>query len=126
VAPPADALPIHMDARAGSSGDVTGPQHMMDVFTLAHLNQTTRIPSFGGKEACLKQRSLRQQLLLEGIYEKDLAHGDWNWKQILKALPPDVQGGIVGAGIVGFRFRLLQNEMDHNYRSIDSGERNVF
>ena len=48
VAPPAVALPIRMDARAGSSGDVTGPQNTMDVFTLTQLNQTTQIPSFGG------------------------------------------------------------------------------
>ena len=125
VAPPAVALPTHVDARA-RTGDATGSQ-MMAVFTLAQLNQTPQIPGFGGKEANRKQRSLREQLLPEGIYEHDLTQDAWNWRQILKALPPHVQDGVVGAGIVRFRFRLLQNEMDPNYRGkIDSGERHVF
>ena len=33
---------------------------------------------------------------------------------------------LVGAGVVKFSFRLLQQVRDHNYIKIDSGERHIF
>ena len=125
VEPPAAVM--HTRVAPDTNSGPTSTCENRTVFTLAQLNQTEQVPGFGGKAANRKQRSMREELLPRGIYDYDLTNDDWNWKQILKALPPNVQRNVVGAGIVRFSFRLLQNEMDPNYRGkIDSGERHVF
>ena len=55
------------------------------VFTYEELTAMRQIPGFGCKHECQKQRELRAQLLPEGIFELDLTHGPWNWRQGLKA-----------------------------------------
>jgi len=125
--PPLAALPNGTTAdtaRTPTLPDLTLEQ--VPVLTITQLNNTRRKTGFGGKEANRKQRSLREQLLPQRRYEYDLTEDDWDWRQVLKALPPNVQESVVGAGITKFRFRLLQDVMDHNYRKIDSGERHVF
>ena len=118
--PPLAALPN------GTTAD-TARTPTLPVLTITQLPNIKQKAGFGGKEANRMQRSLREQLLPKGIYEYDLTQDDWDWRQVLKALPPNVQNSVVGAGITKFRFRLLQDVMDHNYRGkIDSGERHVF
>ena len=80
----------------------------------------------GGKTACQMQRQLRKELFASNTWERDLTHGEWEWKRVLKALSQPVQQLIVGPGITKFPFRLLQHEMDPNYRKQDSGQRHVF
>ena len=79
----------------------------------------------GGKQACQKQRELRQRLLATtDVREEDLTLSDFNWKGVLKSLP--VGAEVVGPGVCKFTFRLLTQVRDHNYIKFDSGERRVF
>ena len=43
-----------------------------------------------------------------------------------RALPDGVEEQLVGDGITKFSFRLLRHDFDHNYASVDSGEKHVF
>ena len=85
-----------------------------------------KVQGLGGKSACQKQRQLRTQLLPAGIFELDLTHDDWNWRQVLEALHANNHQAIIGPGITKFAFRLLQHVMDHNYRKVDQGQKHVF
>ena len=86
----------------------------------------TRSPSCGGKSAHAEQKRLRAQYLANGVWEIDLNDSPYNRKQLLKAMPEAKSRPLVGAGVVKFSFRLLQNVMDHNYVKSDSGERQIF
>ena len=77
----------------------------------------------GGKAACQEQRRLRKHCFDHGHWDVDLSKGEYDWKQLLKALPSSIGKELVGAGIVKFSFRLLRNVRDHNYCKVDSGEK---
>ena len=96
------------------------------VCTYDELQAMQATVGIGGKTACQKQRQLRTELFASKTWERDLTHGEWQWKHVLKALSQPVQQLIVGPGITKFSFRLLQHEMDPNYRKQDSGQRHVF
>ena len=85
-----------------------------------------RAQQSGGKAANAEQKRLRQHCLANDLWEVDLTDSTYDWKQLLKAMPEGKSKPLVGAGVVKFSFRLLQNERDHNYFKIDSGERHVF
>ena len=80
----------------------------------------------GGKAANAEQKRLRAHCFDNGLWEVDLSNSTYDWKQLLKAMPQAKSQPLVGAGVVKFSFRLLQNVRDHNYIKIDSGERHVF
>ena len=96
------------------------------VLTEQQLRDRRFIPGFGGKAACQKQRDLRSLCISQGIFDIDLTNDNWQWPNVLKSLPTDVQEQIVRSGIARFSFRLLQGELDPNYRWVDSGESHVF
>ena len=68
----------------------------------------------GGKVACIKQRELRAFCFENSIEEVDLARSAYNWRLLLKTMPCLNTPDVIGPGIVGFSFRLL-NEIDPNY-----------
>ena len=83
----------------------------------------------GGKAACQEQRRLREHCFKHSLWDVDLSNpwnNDFEWKQVLKAMPESKSKALVGAGIVKFSFRLLQGIRDHNYCKFDSGEKHVF
>ena len=80
----------------------------------------------GGKAACRKQRELRQQCLEDSVYEIDLTEAWPQWREVLRALSPNIRHAIIGPGIAAVKFRLLQGVRDPNYFRVDSGERHVF
>ena len=84
----------------------------------------------GGKAANKEQRLLREyckdSLGVFRQWEIDLSDSTYDWKHLLKAMPHTKSQPLVGAGVVKFSFRLLQNVLDHNYVKIDSGERHIF
>jgi len=120
------SAPAQLAAPSSSSAVPLAATSAPAQLTIQELKEMGPVQGAGGKQMCQKQRSLRQELLPIGVYDKDLTHGTWNWKQMLKGLPLAMQEVIVGSGILTFSFRLLQNELDPNYRKIDSGERHVF
>ena len=85
-----------------------------------------KMPAQGGKAAAVEQRRLRKLCLEQNIWEVHLSHSDYNWRQLLKAMPDRLSQSLIGPGVVSFTFRLLQNVVDHNYIKIDSGEKHVF
>ena len=85
-----------------------------------------RSKSSGGKAANVEQKRLREHCLANGLWEIDLSDSTYDWKQLLKAMPETKSRPLVGAGVVKFSFRLLQNVRDPNYIRIDSGERHIF
>ena len=78
----------------------------------------------GGKAANQKQTQLRSELLAAGTWEVDLSNSTFDWRAMLKSMPTGP--AIIGDGVTECTFRRLQNERDHNYIKIDSGERHVF
>ena len=68
----------------------------------------------GGKAACIKQRQLRAYCFEKHIDVVDLATSAYNWHLLLKTMPCLNTPEVIGPGIVGFSFRLL-NEIDPNY-----------
>ena len=80
----------------------------------------------GGKAANAEQKRFRAQCFANGLWEIDLSSSTYDWRQLLKAMPAAKSKPLVGAGVVKFSFRLLQQVRDHNYIKIDSGERHIF
>ena len=80
----------------------------------------------GGKAANVEQKRLRAHCFTNGLWEVDLTDSTYDWRQLLKAMTEAISRTLVGAGVLKFSFRLLQNERDPNYIKIDSGERHVF
>ena len=70
----------------------------------------------GGKAACIKQRQLRAYCLEKNIAVVELASSAYNWRLLLKTMPCLNTPDVIGPGIVGFSFRLL-NEIDTNYHA---------
>ena len=68
----------------------------------------------GGKAACIKQRQLRAFCLESKIDAVELARSAYNWRLLLKTMPCLNTPDVIGPGIVGFSFRLLE-EIDPNY-----------
>ena len=68
----------------------------------------------GGKAACIKQRQLRAFCFEKNIQAVDLARSAYNWRLLLKTMPCLNTPDVIGPGIVGFSFRLLE-EIDPNY-----------
>ena len=93
------------------------------LFTQADLAKTVVKPGTGGVTACQKQRSLRQFCFANEVYEVDLSDEDYDWRGLIRCMPADQARALVGDGIVGVKFRLLQNVVDHNYLKKDSGEK---
>ena len=109
---------------AGSASEPSGASPQNIVFTKEDL-RNWRGEQAGGKQACQKQRELRQRLLATtDVREEDLTLSDFNWKGVLKSLPLGAE--VVGPGVCKFTFRLLTQVRDHNYIKFDSGERHVF
>ena len=109
---------------AGSASEPSGASPQNFLFTQEDL-RNWRGERAGGKQACQKQRELRQRLLATtDVREEDLTFSDFNWKGVLKSLPLGAE--VVGPGVCKFTFRLLTQVRDHNYIKIDSGERHVF
>ena len=96
------------------------------LFTWGHFMQLQHGTGQGGTAACTEQRRLRALCLEQGIYEIDISHGDYDWRQPLKSLPERKAQMLIGDGVVRFIFRLLRDVMDHNYVKKDPGERHVF
>ena len=96
------------------------------VLTLEQLRNRAPVQGMGGKAACEKQRELRAMCLSTGSFHIDLTNDAWNWRDVLRSMPAAMQAAVVGPGVTQFSFRLLKNELDHNYARIDSGERHVF
>ena len=94
--------------------------------TWAQLEDRQPTNGVGGKFACAKQRELREQAMEQRVYEYDLTHSSWPWKDVLRALPEEMRPLLAGPGITKFSFRLLRGVLDHNYQNRDSGERHVF
>ena len=94
--------------------------------TFAQLESRPIVHGAGGKMAWQKQKELRATLMQEGVYEHNLTHEPWPWRDVLRALPRPMQAILTGPGITKFSFRLLRGQLDHNYRNRDSGERHVF
>ena len=92
----------------------------------AQLARIKREKNCGGQPANAEQIRLRQHCLANDLLEIDLTDSTYEWKQLLKAMPEGKSRPLVGAGVVKFSFRLLQNARDHNYFKIDSGEKHVF
>ena len=109
--PPADD-PISTGSRVHTN------MHMLTAYPV--------MPKMGGRQACEKQRELRQLLLGQDAYDHDLTQGSWPWQAILRAQPLHLQQLLVGPGIQKFSFRLLPGVMDSNYARIDAGYRHVF
>jgi hypothetical protein len=98
--------------------------------SFAQLESRTTVSGAGGKMACRKQRELRETLMQksvqERVYEHNLTHDQWPWRDVLRALPREMRLLLTGPGITKFSFRLLRGQLDPNYRNQDSGERHVF
>ena len=90
------------------------------------LEATNPRQGFGGKQACVIQRELRQQCFDQGVWEIDLTQTDVDWRSLLRAQPLSMRRRLLGPGIIKFSFRLLQHVRDSNYAQRDSGERHVF
>ena len=86
----------------------------------------TRSKGCGGKAANVEQKSLRAHCFANGLWEIDLSDSTYDWRQLLKSMPEAKSRLLLGAGVVKFSFRLLQNVRDPNYIKIDSGERHIF
>jgi hypothetical protein len=80
----------------------------------------------GGNAAWKEQQQLRRYCLEQDLWEVDLSRSSYDWRQLLKSMPPAKSCGLVGPGVIKFSFRLLRNVVDHNYIKRDSGERHVF
>ena len=80
----------------------------------------------GGRLACCKQRELRQACIEGGLWEIDVTQTWPQWRQVLRALPENLQRMIIGEGITLVKFRLLEGSRDPNYFKKDSGETHVF
>ena len=94
--------------------------------TSAQLEDRPQATGAGGMLAWGKQQELRANALQQGVYEYDLTHSPWPWRDVLRALPQQMRALLTGPGITKFSFRLLRGQPDHNYRNRDSGERHVF
>lgn len=80
----------------------------------------------GGKEACQEQRRLREYCFAHSLWDVDLSKSEYNWKQLLKAMPASKSRGLVESGIVKFSFRLLRHVRDHSYCKVDRGGQRIF
>jgi hypothetical protein len=91
----------------------------------------------GGKGACDIQRRLRLYCFENKIREVDLSKSDYDWPLLLKTMPSLNTQTVIGPGVIGFMFRLLDN-IDLNYapggvahrnftvHGGDTGERHAF
>jgi hypothetical protein len=68
----------------------------------------------GGKTACTEQRNLRASCLEKHTDVIELARSAYNWRLLLKTMLCLNTPEVIGPGIVGFSFRLLE-EIDPNY-----------
>ena len=84
------------------------------------------VRGMGGKAACRKQRELRQQCLEDNVFGINVIETWPQWREVLRALSPNMQRAIIGNGIAAVKFRLLEGVRDPNYFRVDSGERHVF
>jgi hypothetical protein len=96
------------------------------VLTSAQLESTKYVQKAGGKMAWQKQKELRALLMEQRQYEHDLTHSVWPWRNVLRALAPEMRELLAGPGVVKFSFRLLRGQPDSNYFKRDTGERHVF
>ena len=130
--PSAEVAPHVSGALQPASSEVARVAEQPDTVQLsfAQLESRTTVSGAGGKMACRKQRELRETLMQkpvqERVYEHNLTHEQWPWRDVLRALPRGMQLLLTGPGITKFSFRLLRGQLDPNYRNKDSGERHVF
>ncbi len=115
----ADEPPSDVPQQGNSAAD----DPSSDVIQLTELRH---VPGIGGRQACQKQRELRQLLLDQDAYDHDLTNDSWPWQSIIRAQPLQVQQLLVGPGIQKFSFRLLRGVLDTNYARTDAGYRHVF
>ena len=91
------------------------------------LDSMPSLSGCGGKAANGEQKRLRAQCFGTGTWEIDLTDcSEYDWRQLLKAIPEPTSRKLVGTGVAKFSFRLLQTVRDPNYCKIDTGERHVF
>ena len=97
------------------------------VLTYSHLRNLPGHAGCGGQQACMKQRELRQFCLEQNLRYVDLTDGSWDWKQLLKNQPAAITEELMGPGVKGFSFRLLDGVRDQNYvKPNDKGDKHVF
>ena len=73
----------------------------------------------GAKAANEAQNRLRRRCLEDGIWTLDLTNGvEFDWRALLAALSYDTAAEILQPnGVTAFRFRILRNVIDTNYRN---------
>ena len=69
------------------------------------------------------QQSLRRLCLDNGLWEYDLTDGNYfDWKSLFQQMPREKGLMLVLNGVVHVKFKLHENKMDSQYRSINALE----
>ena len=112
---PARECPVNPGVASGAEQTTAQMLALPSVCTFQEMQEMQPVKGVGGKLACVKQRELRQVCLQSGLFEIDLTQSWPQWRQVLRALPPNMQRLIIGDGIVLVKFRLLKGCRDPNY-----------
>ncbi len=120
----AQAVQPSSNQSGSASQPAAGPVTVQ--LTFAQLESMKVGHGAGGRMAWQKQKELRALLMEQRQYEHDLTHSEWPWRNVLRALAPQMRELLAGPGVVKFSFRLLRGQPDSNYFKRDTGERHVF